>query len=152
MLIRNNYDDKDLNLVSDENDEAIGFTAFATVSRNYGHQDVVLFDDVISDFGGYYDTNSSIFICPLNGVYGFGTSIYAGSTYFMNVRIMREKSIIVGLQVQEIPEYGNTGATLTVSECLAGEKIWVMSASDDTRMYGHITKKSVFYGFLLHTY
>ena len=141
------------NSFPEPNDAAMGFTAYATIYRPYAFEDVVIFDGIVSNFGGNYHTNSSIYICPKSGVYGFGTSIMnGGSNYYMNIRIMREKSVVVGLQVQRIPDYGNTGATLTVSECLAGEKIWVLSSNDDIRLHGDDTRKSVFYGFLLHQY
>ena len=136
------------NHVSEPTDQAIGFTAYGTVSRTFALHDVVIFDGIISNFGNNYHTDSSIYLCPKSGVYGFGMTILTDD-YFMNARLMRENAVLVGLKVNA-PDY--TGSVFTVTECLQGEKVWVRTVSEPNSYYGNGSRRSVFWGYLLYQY
>ena len=136
------------NHVSEPTDQAIGFTAYGTVSRTFALHDVVIFDGIISNFGNNYHTDSSIYLCPKSGVYGFGMTILTDD-YFMNARLMREKAVLVGLQEHALH---NTGSVSVVTECLKGEKVWVRTVSEPTSYHGSEGRRSVFWGYLLYHY
>ena len=138
--------------LSEPTDEPIGFTAFATVTRNYDDEDIVLFDGIASNVGNTYNADSSIFICPKGGLYTFGISILTDLNDWMNVRLVVEQTSLVRLLVSTLPDDYNTGSTSTVTECQKGDKVWIRSLSDNTGMWGGSSQPSVFWGFLLHEY
>ena len=55
-------------------DEAVGFSAYSTVTRTFDDEDIVIFDEVLSNFGQYFDLESNIFVCPFNGIYWLSVS------------------------------------------------------------------------------
>ena len=46
---------------------AIGFTAYATADIIFDPPETVIFDGVVSNYGGAYDSMTGVFTCPVTG-------------------------------------------------------------------------------------
>ena len=55
--------------LSNNNDNAVGFTAYVTGSPRYGPESTIVFDTVVTNYGDFYDGGTGIFICPVKGDY-----------------------------------------------------------------------------------
>ena len=47
--------------------EPIGFTAVLTTGASYDTGDIMIFDLIQSNLGGYFNKDTSVFVCPTNG-------------------------------------------------------------------------------------
>ena len=47
----------------------VGFTAYASANERYGAYDTVVYDTVVTNYGGAYDSDTGIFTCPVTGDY-----------------------------------------------------------------------------------
>ena len=130
--------------------EAVGFSAYTLEERAYNDGDVVIFDGVVSNFGGFFDFDSSIFVCPYSGIYWFSVSCLSKIGYPCTPAINVETKEILKTH-GATGSHGNQGSTSTVVECKAGERVWVRNVSDD-EAYNGWDKTNSFSGFMLHRY
>ena len=49
--------------------QAVAFSAYASARQTYSDNDVVVFDNVITNVGGGYSTDTNRFTCPVEGLY-----------------------------------------------------------------------------------
>ena len=131
--------------------EAVGFSVFATEERNYNDGDIVIFDNIVSNFGGYFDLDSSIFVCPYSGIYWFSVSCFSENGYACTPVIYVETKIILRTEGAADETHGNQASTSTVVECMAGKRVWIMNDYDN-RVYDTYDRTNSFSGFLLHKY
>ena len=75
--------------MTEPTDEAIGFTAYCDTSATYYVGDIIVFDSAESNIGGYYQTSSSQFICPVDGLYAFSLNILSLYGEFFSGNITR---------------------------------------------------------------
>ena len=47
----------------------VGFSAYATDAVRYEDYDTVVFENVATNYGGAYDSDTGIFTCPVKGDY-----------------------------------------------------------------------------------
>ena len=75
----------------------MGFTAWANTggSTVYDIYEVVVFDQVISNFGGHYNPDTSSFICPFNGVYMVNVNVQASPGETVYVDVMHNYVVLV---------------------------------------------------------
>ena len=80
-------------------DEAgpVGFTAWANTGYGtaYGIDEVVVFDQVISNFGGHYNPDTSSFVCPFDGVYMVNVNVQTYSGDHAQVYVKRNAAALV---------------------------------------------------------
>ena len=107
----------------DDGTEAIGFTACDSTQRLYDVNEIVLFDRELTNYGGYYNTQTSSFICPVDGMYLFTLVINAYTTD-VQVLIMRNDVELTQTWARAIVELYNHGTNMVVTECLAGDVVW----------------------------
>ena len=127
----------------------VGFSAYTTQERYYNDDDIVLFDGVSSNFGGYFNLETSIFVCPYWGVYWFSVTC-RGGTSNCNALITVDgsyKAQTIGASSESI----NQSAVSIVVECRVGQSVWIQN-NGDNRFYNKVDKTNVFSGYLLHKY
>ena len=133
--------------VAEDESEVVGFTA-RTVggSSTYNTDDVIQFNTVIANYGGYYNSETSIFICPDDGIYMFFCTILSGSTD-THAYITRNSDIedLVSLDSNSI---SNSASNFVLTECLRGDKMWMRQGLDAKIVYGYLG--TTFSGYLLH--
>ena len=113
----------------------------------------MLFDKVLTNYGGYYSTQTSSFICPVDAIYMFVLVINVHQTNAF-VRIMRNDVRLISARARAFDVDFNHGTNMVVKECLAGDVVWplldwIFGANDvDAKSYYCDT---TFSGFLLKT-
>ena len=137
----------------DDGTEAIGFTACDSTQRLYDVNEIVLFDRELTNYGGYYNTQTSSFICPVDGMYLFTLVINAYNTD-VQVLIMRNDVELTQTWARAIVELYNHGANMVVTECLAGDVVWprveYIGGSQDV-IHGADSCYTTFSGVLIKT-
>ena len=108
----------------DDGTEAVGFTACADTTRLYGFSEIVLFDRELTNYGGYYNTETSSFICPVDGIYIFTLAITVYIDTETHVIIMRNDVELTSTYSRTDEEPFNHGTNMVVTECLVGDVVW----------------------------
>ena len=110
-------------ILVDDGTEAIGFTACANDEQNYDINEIVLFGRELTNYGGYYNTQTSSFICPVDGVYVFSvtTNVNYGDVI---VTIMRNDVDLSAVWGRTDDEPFTHSTNMVVTECLAGDVVW----------------------------
>ena len=129
--------------------EAVAFTAWANEAI-YEEGDTVIFDGVVSNIGNHYNPSTSIFTCPINGVYAFFSSITSQEGYFMFADIMHNSDDLTTVAADD--DGLIQGSNFAVILCNQGDTVFIQAEfADDHRMYGDSQRKySTFSGFLLY--
>ena len=70
---------------------AIGFTAYATTDMSFGSLQTVIFDGVVSNYGGAYDSTTGEFTCPVTGL----AKLLLISLVFLNTQVIVLARILV---------------------------------------------------------
>lgn len=126
----------------------ISFTAFSTEVRTYDADDVVQFDGIVVNDGGFFNSSTGYFTCPYTGYYLFSVSILAQTTFTMGVDIRVNGTLLVGAYASDTVTYGQAAAT-TIAKCEAGQMVWVRSRVNGNTMNGSSARYSRFTGALL---
>ena len=132
----------------DDGSEPIGFTACGAESRDYNVSEIVLFERVLTNYGGYYSSQASSFMCPIDGVYVFTLAINVVETN-IGVCINRNGVELTTTWVDGAPHNHATNAVVT--ECLTGDVIWprIKFISGDNNIYSEINCFTSFSGVLI---
>ena len=91
--------------------------------RIYDVNEIVLFDRELTNYGGYYNTQTSSFICPVDGVYIFTLTVNANNADVV-VTIMRNDVELTDTWARTDNEIYTHGTNMVVTECLAGDVVW----------------------------
>ena len=128
---------------------AVGFTASANTGNTlYENGDVIVFDDVISNFGGHYNPNISTFICPWDGVYLFSVNVQGYLSATMDIDLMRNDVQLVEMMIDDITSVYNRASMTLVIDCTSGDVMWVRAGHSN---YIHAAaRRTLFAGYLLH--
>ena len=134
-----------------QNEGAVAFTVYASGSRFYEIGEVVTFDSVLTNEGEHYQTNSSFFICPKDGLYVFSVTV-CGNTQSeeFQANIMRENEAYVTARahVTDIDQ----GLATAAMFCGSGERFCVRVQGTGTigELYASETDRvSTFTGYLI---
>lgn len=134
-----------------------GFTAHPSADITYADGDIIEFDVAISNIGEDYDTETSSYTCPNNGVYVFAVTVTPYSSDTIQANVVHEGNILtsaVSYAYSSGATYYNQGSSMAVMECSTGEKVWVECAfsSGNVLESGGDPVYSSFSGFLLQAY
>ena len=108
----------------DDGTDAIGFTACGDTRRLYSFNQTVLFDRELTNYGGYYNAQTSSFICPVDGIYLFTLAVTVYNDTETHVIIMRNDVELTSTYARTDDEPFNHGTNMVVTECLAGDVVW----------------------------
>ena len=126
----------------------MGFTAYASHTRSYNSEDVVIFDVVINNFGSYYRSDLSQFRCPYHGIYFFSVNFNSMNSQEMYSRIVLDGERLIEALAYASDERNHAG-TLVFAECNAQQTVWVQATSE-SEMVGGNARSSSFSGYLLN--
>ena len=129
----------------------VGFTAAANTTRQYLTYQPLLFQDVRTNIGGAYDDSSSVFTCPVTGVYVISVSVTSSINQTITGRIRIEKQTYVLASGDIDPVSQNSGSAMVVEYCIQGENIWIESGTNEFHeTHGNSPSRSSFSAFLLY--
>ena len=130
----------------------VGFIAFANTGKKttYNYNDVIMFDDVISNFGGHYNPETSSFVCPADGVYMISVHALSRKSQDVVADIMRNRDKLVGVRLDSLDEqYDGDGGTIVVQGS-RGDVIWIRQGYDAAVRIYAVDRRTLFTCFLLH--
>ena len=132
--------------------EAVGFTAYAPEGTSYyNYKDIVIFDATVNNIGGYYDTSSSQFLCPADGMYGFSLNVLTAKGTQLTGNIMKESTALASVSGNSISDVYNGVSNLVITVCGKGERVWVRCFNDGAALHGSQGYRyTTFSGFLLN--
>ena len=135
--------------MTEPTDETVGFTAYCETSVTYYSNDIVVFGAVESNVGEYYQTSSSQFICPVDGLYAFSLNILTVYGEYFSGKIMREALTLVTVDADPI-DVNNGVSNFVVSVCNKGERVWVSCYNSISGLFGNGNRYTTFSGYLIN--
>ena len=85
--------------------------------------EIVLFDRELTNYGGFYNSQTSSFICPVDGVYIFTLTINVDGAD-VHVSIMRNDVELTDTWARTDNELFAHATNMVVTECLVGDVVW----------------------------
>lgn len=133
-----------------QNDTFVGFSAYATATRPYNNEELVLFDAVHTNYGGAYDPELSVFVCPVSGYYLFSVNIQTKYGDEMRPEIYLQHGGPSFARTYADSADEENGSTMVITYCEAIQRVWVRGTMNDCQMYGDSSNPlSTFSGVLL---
>ena len=140
-----------VSFVSDIPESSVAFTVYASVQRFYEIGEIIIFDGVLTNEGNHYQTHSSFFICPKEGLYMFTTTICGGlDDEDFEAFLMKEAQSFTTARAHV--DHLDQGIASAVMHCEEGERVWVkVSGTQDIgELYSTETERvASFAGFLI---
>ena len=130
----------------------VGFTAYADTGKKttYNYNDVIVFDDVISNYGGHYNPKTSSFVCPADGVYMISVHVLARKSEDVVADIMQNRDKLVGVQLDGLKrQYDGDGGTIVVQGS-RGDVMWIRQGYNATGRIYAADRRAFFTCYLLH--
>ena len=133
--------------------DPIGFTAADPEAAYYDDGDVIQIPTIIYNEGNYYNNDTSIFTCPVTGVYMFSLSMRNAYTYYARGAIMLEANAIAVANSNDAsndhPQ--ETATNVVIEKCDAGQRVWVrMQCRQNSETEN--ARRVIFSGFLIQQY
>ena len=125
----------------------IGFSAYASTTQSCEAGKLLYFDIEVTDIGGCYNNDISVFVCPYDGLYLFSLSAESPDGKQVHASIMEEDVRLLSAYHGEI-DFGQ-GSTTVVTECSASQTVWVECSGHGTL---HSQQESSFSGVLITQY
>lgn len=147
-------------LVSRQNssNQTVAFCAYVNSGDNviYAADEIVAFNGILHNDGGYYNEDLSVFTCPVTGLYSFSISVRSvlreEESFTSNVVLVKGEENLGGVATILSSTTGSldiSGSNSVVITCSAGEAVFVEAATT-SRIYGGSTyRTSTFSGFLM---
>lgn len=130
---------------------AVGFTAYVSAGRRYSTNEPVIFDTILFNIGDAFDPISSIFTCPVTGVYVVTVSVASYSSGYAQVIIVKEGQKQTGVFADDVSGQISAASTSAVTACIAGERVWVESTAGATSIRANVdVRDTSFSVFLLN--
>ena len=134
--------------------QPVGFSAKATGDADveYVGGEIVMYDSVLSNFGDHYNSATSTFICPYDGIYLFNVNLQSFYTSRVDV-VMFRNDIALSEAMAFNDGAGTNGyptaSSLVVTWCNSGDVIWVKCDYAENGGVLHSSQHNVFSGYLL---
>ena len=108
----------------------------------------MLFDGIITNIGEFYNPDTSVFICPYDGIYMFNVVLQSTNGYYIRAFITKQGTRLV--EAYSDNNNADQGSTTVVTECQSFDSVWVECSLSGSQIIG--TKQSSFTGVLLSAY
>ena len=128
------------------------FTAVKTSEQIGNANDVVLFQQLVTDIAGDFDTFNSKFTCRVPGVYSFSFSVTIKSGSSLIVALVKNDVPVVSA-VEQIPKSNAQIGSEAVMQLESGDEIWLKLMFWDTQWIYHTTSYGItsqFSGILIY--
>ena len=105
--------------------EPIGFSAKRNNDIRLYPYELVPFNDVLSNFGGHYSTETYSFTCPVRGVYIFSMAINQYSNSNLQAYLYRNNDELIRSYANGVG-YRDSASATVITECNVGDQVFVM--------------------------
>ena len=136
----------------DDETGPVAFSAWANTasSASYSINDIIVFNEILTNAGGHYNAATSSFICPWDGIYLMSVNIESQSSNGIHVNLMQNDVMLANMNVDDIQGAFNRGSTTVVTECNRGDIVWVRAETNGT-LYAR-DQRNVLTCHLLHRF
>ena len=138
-------------LFTEDVNEVIAFTAYSTLGGiYYDAGDVIIFDAVQTNIGGYFQTDTSTFTCVHHGIYIFSWTLYTNDDMLSAELFINDESHL--FQTYTSTQDNQSQSMTIITECNTNQKISLRSHYDDSYIWSSSAEAlSSFSGCMLHT-
>ena len=135
----------------DDETGPVAFTAWANTGGTtlYNTGDIIVFNELLTHAGGHFNTATSSFICPWDGIYLVSVTILSGQNDAMRVQLMRNDVMLTDIQVDAIDGH-NHGSTTVVTECDRSDTLWMRAGRVGTLWADD--RRNLFTAHILHRF
>ena len=105
--------------VSEDDTGPIAFSAHASQDRDYNDDDVVIFDEIVTNINGAFQANNSVFLCPVDGLYAFSAHVLSTSGHKMRASVCRKNSYKAGFKTDSMDQLVLNGLNFVILVCNA---------------------------------
>ena len=124
------------------------FTACPNVDISYNPGTIIQFGEALTNTGGFFNPDTGIFTCPVDGLYYFFITIYTDNDVDIMAAIYLDGNRMVDMYSSQ--DGGNHGVTSLVTECNMFQGVWVECVDNSGTIRGN--RFTSFSGFLLAEY
>ena len=103
----------------------MAFTASPTSRGTYQPEQPVIFDNVISNFGSAFDPQSSVFTCPVTGVYMFSVHLMGLAGSHAQVALFVDAGVVFQVISDNIRGAYNPASNVAFASCYQGQSVWI---------------------------
>ncbi|XP_022082660.1 complement C1q subcomponent subunit B-like [Acanthaster planci] len=140
----------DAALVSATPPSAVAFSAYLTSSVTGNQGDVIIFDNIETNLGDSYSSQSGVFTCSVPGVYFFTASFLSMySTTRPYVKLKKNDIVVFSIYDSQPNQYQQSSNSAVVS-LATGDRVWLEFGSGSRGVYGESGNRYMcFSGFLI---
>ena len=107
-----------------------------------------MFDNIISNFGSAFDHQSSVFTCPVTGVYMFGVNVMSTPAAAAQVSLFIDDNSIFNVLADGVSGAYVTASNFAFVSCERGKSVWIKTFQR-TNQEIHPYRYTTFSGFLI---
>ena len=127
------------------------FTAILSKGISLGSNEVIKYDNVITNVGKAYTPSTGIFLVPVSGIYTVSVSMMGHPTNGIHLQLEQNGSELVRLFTGGAGSYELASHTINI-ELTRGDRVWVQRMKQTTEQKLHGSHYNVFSAaFLNHT-
>ena len=116
----------------------MAFNAYHTVEKSYVDYELVRFDSVGLNAGNHFQLSTNVFICPVNGIYGFSFSLYNKAGLGVECNIKKEKGDFVNVWADNTENTSNAASGFGTIDCNRGDRVYVeVGGTSDSPIFGN---------------
>ena len=104
----------------------VAFTACPSEDMSYSPGSIIQFGLALTNLGDFYNVDTSIFTCPVNGLYMFSISIFTNDNDYIDANIYKDGSELV--QIYSASAGAIHGVNSVLTECNVFQPVWVECA------------------------
>ena len=110
----------------------------------------MIFDQEVVDYGDDFNSDSSIFTCPVTAYYLFHASLLSERDEFIASSIYLDDTMIIGVYSDGASQSNthDTGSTLIVTRCEEGSSVSIRARLAGV-LHGNANRQTMFTGTLL---
>ncbi|XP_022088379.1 collagen alpha-1(X) chain-like [Acanthaster planci] len=127
---------------------AVAFSAYRTTQVT-GNGDVIIFDNIETNLGDGYNSQSGVFTCSMPGAYFFTTSLHRiASTVRPHVQLKKNGRLVFSIYDTGDNNYHQSSNSAVINLAL-GDRVWLEFGSNNRGIYSDANRYSFFSGFLI---
>ncbi|XP_038073668.1 collagen alpha-1(X) chain-like [Patiria miniata] len=137
-------------LVTPTAPSAVAFSAYRTSAVTGGIGDVIVFDNIMTNIGDRYDSQSGVFTCSQPGVYFFTTSFLRINTATRPYVQLKKNGELVFSIYDSHDSYHHQSSNSAVLILATGDRVWLEFFGSNRGIYSAGGRFAYFSGFLIH--
>ena len=108
--------------------EPVGFSAWASTSINYDENQVFRFPNVTYNLGGAYSGVTSLFTCPVDGMYAMHVTLLVDDNSDLVADILLDGDVLATVLCDD--NESHMCSNMAVFECGAAQQVWVQTVTN----------------------